>query len=252
MTTPEANLNPLDVFGPSFIAMNDKLGRYEETQRECEQIVALLGLEPGMRILDAGCGFGRTVGAFARMGYEAVGVDISPAVIEEARRRNPEGRYLVHDLTRRLPDELGRFDAIVNLYSSFGYGRTVADDQAVLETWHAALRPGGRLVMELSDVERSIHRLGPMGTVVEREDNGVRERLVLDPETRILHVTYTSAGRSVDVATRYFTGDELHAMVERAGFHDVARYGGFDRRPKRPEDRLVLVATRGGGEEARA
>lgn len=258
MSEPAANLNPLDVFGASFIAMNDKLGRYEETERECEQIVALLGLEPGMRILDAGCGFGRTVGAFARMGYEAVGVDISPAVIAEARRRNPDGRYLVHDLTRPLPHDVGPFDAVVNLYSSFGYGRTVDDDQAVLATWRAALRPGGRLVMELSDVERSIHRLGPMGTVVEREANGVHERLVLDPQTRILHVTYTSEGRSVDVATRYYTGEELQEMVERAGFRDVARYGGFDRRPKRPQDRLIVVATRpseapaDGGERGRA
>jgi hypothetical protein len=112
----------------------------------------------------------------------------------------------------------------------------------VLETWHAALKPGGKLVMELSDVERSIARLGPMGTVVEREDNGVHERLVLDPDTRILHVRYSAEGRSLDVDTRYFEGDELQAMVERAGFRDVARYGGFDGHPKQPEDRLVLVA----------
>jgi SAM-dependent methyltransferase len=237
------NLNPLDVFGPSFIAMNDKLGRYEETQRECEQIVALLGLAPGASILDAGCGFGRTVGAFTKMGYDATGVDVSPAVIAEARKRNPEGTYLVHDLTQSLPPGVGPFDAIVNVYSSFGYGKTIEDDQAVLETWHAALEPGGKLVMELSDVERSVHRLGPMGTVVEREDNGVHERLVLDPETQILHVTYTAQGSSVDVDTRYFTGGELQAMVELAGFRDVRRYGGFDGSPKRPEDRLILAAT---------
>ena len=83
------NLNQLDVFGAAFIAMSDKLGRYEETRAECEQIVALVGLQPGARILDAGCGFGRTVGVLQGMGFEAVGVDISPAVIEEARTRNP-------------------------------------------------------------------------------------------------------------------------------------------------------------------
>lgn len=237
------NLNDLDAFGAAFIALNDKLGRYEETQRECEQIVALLDLAPGARILDAGCGFGRTVGAFAKLGYDATGVDISPAVIEQARERNPEGTYLVHDLTRRLPAELGRFDAVVNVYSSFGYGKTIEDDQAVLETWHEALEPGGGLVMELSDVERSLHRLGPAGTVVDREDNGVHEHLWLDPETHVLHVRYTSGETSIDVDTRYFTGDELEGMVRRAGFSDVRRYGGFDGAPKRPEDRLVLVAT---------
>ena len=232
MSDEVENLNELDAFGAAFIAMSDKLGRYEETEQECRDIATLLSLEPGARVLDAGCGFGRSVGALARLGYEAVGVDISPAVIAEAERRNPGPAYLVHDLTRPLPAEVGRFDAIVNLYSSFGYGVTRADDQAVLETWNAALKPGGTL-----------HRLGPLGTVVDREDNGVHEHLYVDPETRVLHVTYTAEGRSIEVETRYYTADELQAMVEQAGFGEVARYGGFDAHPKQPEDRLVLVAT---------
>lgn len=236
------NLNELDAFGLAFIAMSDKLGRYEETQRECEQIVALLGLQPGARILDAGCGFGRTVGALGEMGFEAVGVDISPAVIAEAERRNPGPTYLVHDLTRPLPDAVGRFEAIVNLYSSFGYGATIEDDAAVLRTWHAALAPGGALVMELSDLERSQARLGPLGTVVDREDDGVREHLYVDPDTHVLHITYTMGEQTLDVDTRLYEAGELATMVELAGFHDVRRYGGFDGHPKQPTDRLVLVA----------
>jgi SAM-dependent methyltransferase len=236
------NLNELDAFGAAFIAMSDKLGRYEETQRECAQIAELLGLEPGARILDAGCGFGRTVGVLRDMGFDAVGVDISPAVIEEARRRNPGPGYLVHDLTQPLPDEVERFDAIVNVYSSFGYGATVEDDAKVLRTWHGALKPGGALVMELSDIERSQARLGPLGTVVDREDDGVHEHLYVDPETHVLHITYTMGESTLDVDTRLYEAGELAAMVADAGFHDVARYGGFDGHPKQPTDRLVLVA----------
>jgi len=237
------NLNDVDAMGGAFIAMSDKLGRYEDTRRECEQIVALVGLEPGARILDAGCGFGRTVGVFAELGYDAVGVDISPAVIEEARRRNPGPEYLVHDLTEPLAPAVERFDAIVNVYSSFGYGATVEDDTAVLRTWHDALKPGGALVMELSDIERSQARLGPLGTVVDREDDGVHEHLWCDPETHILHVRYTAAdGQTLDVDTRLYEAGELARMVEAAGFRDVARYGGFDAHPKQPADRLVLVA----------
>jgi SAM-dependent methyltransferase len=236
------NLNELDAFGPAFIAMSDKLGRYEETRLECEQIAELLGLEPGARVLDAGCGFGRTVGVLQELGYDAVGVDISPAVIAEAEKRNPGPTYLVHDLTQPLPEEIARFDAIVNVYSSFGYGETREDDAAVLRTWHAALRQGGALVMELSDIERSQARLGPLGTVVDREDDGVHEHLWVDPETHVLHVRYTLGDDTLDVDTRLYEAGELAAMVEQAGFRDVQRYGGFDGHPKQPTDRLVLVA----------
>jgi SAM-dependent methyltransferase len=241
-TEDRGNLNEPDTFGATFIAASDKLGRYEETQRECEQIVALLALKPGARILDAGCGFGRTVGVLRDMGFDAVGVDISPAVIEEARTRNPGPGYLVHDLTQPLPSEIERFDAIVNVYSSFGYGATVEADAAVLHTWHDALKTGGALVMELSDIERSQARLGPLGTVVDRENDGVHEHLYVDPETHVLHITYTMDGRTFDVDTRLYEAGELAAMVEKAGFHVVARYGGFDAHPKQPTDRLVLVA----------
>jgi len=236
------NLNEPDAMAAAFIAMSDKLGRYEETERECEQIVALLGLAPGARVLDAGCGFGRTVGVLDAMGYDAVGVDISPAVIAEAQRRNPGPAYLVHDLTQPLPEEVERFDAIVNVYSSFGYGATVEDDAAVLRTWHAALKPGGALVMELSDIERSQARLGPLGTVVDREDDGVHEHLWVDPDTHVLHVRYTADGQTLDVDTRLYEAGELAEMVAAAGFGEIARYGGFDGHPKQPTDRLVLVA----------
>ena len=236
------NLNPVDVFGPLFIEMSEKLGRYDATTEEAEAIVALLELAPGAKVLDAGCGFGRTAGALARIGIDATGVDISPVVIAEAERSNPGPRYLVHDLTQPLPDEVGPFDAVVNVYSSFGYGKTIRDDLAVLKTWRAALKPGGRLVMELSDMERSIARLGPPGTVVERESGGVREHLFIDPQTSILHVTYTLGDRSTEVLTRYYEADDLVALVRQAGFDEIERHGGFDRRPKRPEDRLVLTA----------
>lgn len=236
------NLNDVDAMGPAFIAVSDALGRYEETRRECEQIAQLVGLAPGARVLDAGCGFGRTVGVLRELGFDAVGVDISPAVIAEAQQRNPGPEYLVHDLTQPLPAEVERFDAIVNVYSSFGYGATVADDEAVLRTWHDALKPGGALVMELSDIERSEARLGPLGTVVDREDDGVHEHLWCDPETHILHVRYTTDGHTLDVDTRLYEAGELVAMVEAAGFRDVRRYGGFDAHPKQPTDRLVLVA----------
>jgi SAM-dependent methyltransferase len=241
MSTPE-NLNPVDVFGPIFIEMNERLGRYDATTEEAEAIVALLGLEPGAQVLDAGCGFGRTAGALSRIGVDATGIDISPVVIAEAERTNPGPRYVVHDLTRPLPEGVGPFDAVVNVYSSFGYGKTIRDDLEVLKTWRAALKDGGRLVMELSDLERSIARLGPPGTVVDREDNGVHEHLFIDPQTSVLHVTYTFGGRSTEVLTRYYEADDLVSLVGQAGFAQVERYGGFDKRPKTPEDRLVITA----------
>lgn len=240
-TTTGLASNELDTFGPGFMEISDRLGRYDTTEQDAREAVALLGLAPGARVLDAGCGFGRFAAALMELGCDVTGIDISPAAIAEARRRCPGPAYVVGDLTQELV--LGPFDAIVNVFSSFGYGASVAEDQRVLDGWHRMLAPGGRLLMELSDVERSRARLGGIGVTVERVTNGVTEILRCDPETHVLHIRYELGEHALEVDTRLYEGDELVEMVERAGFGELRRLGGFDGRPKSPEDRLVLVAT---------
>jgi SAM-dependent methyltransferase len=232
--------NERDTFGPGFMEISDRLGRYDTTEDDARQAVALLGLQPGAKVLDAACGFGRFAGALLALGCDVVGVDISPAAIAEARRRCPGPDYVVGDLTQPLG--LGSFDAIVNVFSSFGYGATVEDDQRVLDGWKRMLRPGGQLLMELSDLERSQARLGGIGVTVTRETNGVTEILRCDPDTHVLHIRYELREHELEVETRLYWADELERMVAAAGFRDVRRYGGFDGRPKQPDDRLVLVA----------
>lgn len=241
-TTPDRILNEVDAFDRAFIDLNDRLGRYDDTDKDAAEIAALLELAPGARVLDAACGTGRMGAALQALGYSVVGVDISREVIAEAERRSPGPQYLVADLTKPL--ELEPFDAVVNTYSSWGYGKTVADDQQMLCVWAGALKPGGRLLMELSDLERSRHRLGTSGEVVTRVTNGVEEQLWVDWATGVLHVTYSLDGTTVPIEIRMYEREDLQRMVAEAGFRDVLLYGGYDRHEKRPEDRAVVVATR--------
>ncbi len=233
--------NELDTFGPGFIEISDQLGRYDTTEGDAREAVALLGLAPGAKVLDAACGFGRFAAALLALGCEVVGVDISPAAIAEARRRCPGPEYVVGDLSQPLA--LGPFDAIVNVFSSFGYGASVEEDQRVLDGWHRMLKPGGLLLMELSDLERSRARLGGIGVTVQRVTNGVAETLRCDPETHVLHIRYELGEHELEIETRLYDADDLVRRLGAAGFREIRRHGGFDGHPKQPEDRLVLVAS---------
>lgn len=236
-------LNEVDTYGPAYMRVAERLGRYEGNEEEAPLVIDLLGLESGARVLDAGCGLGRFVAALQSEGIDAVGVDISAIAISEAKRVYPGPAYYVADLMQPLPPELRGFDGLVSLSSSFGFGETVAEDEAMLGAYHDALRPGGRMAMELSDLERSRHRLKTDEGVVERETNGVAETLDVDFSTGMLHVHYVYGDDVVDSRIRMYEADQLQRMAEAAGFHDVERYGNFAGGPKRPEDRLVLVAT---------
>jgi SAM-dependent methyltransferase len=241
-TTDERVLNELDTYGPAYMRVAEALGGYEETEQEAAQVVELLGLQPGDLVLDAACGFGRFAAALARHGIDAVGIDISPAAIAEAQRRCPGPRYLVHDLTQPLPEGIGPFDAVVNVYSSFGYGVTEAEDMEMLASLRRALRPGGWLVMQLSDLERSRHRLRSDERPVVRWTNDVKETLTVDFSTGRLHVRYELGDDVVHSRIRMYEREDLMAMFAEVGFVDIQGYGDFSGGPKRPEDRLVLVA----------
>src|ERR1044072_3811999 len=114
---------------------------------------------------------------------------------------------------------------------------------ALLRAFHRDLKPGGRLLMQLSDLERSRYRLKTDEGVVVRDTNGVKETLDVDFSTGMLHVRYELDGEIVDSGIRRDEAEALQRVVEEAGFRDVERYGDFSGAPKRPEDRLVLVAT---------
>lgn len=236
-------LNEVDTYGPAYMRVADQLGRYEGNEQEAPLAIDLLGLRPGDRVLDAGCGMGRFVAALADNGIDAVGVDISEIAIAAAKREHPGPAYYVADLMQSLPSELRGFDGLVSLSSSFGFGETVTDDEAMMRAYHEALRPGGRMAMELSDLERSRHRLKTDEGVVERETNGVRETLDVDFSTGMLHVRYVWGEDVVDSRIRMYEADDLERMAAEAGFTGIERYGNFAGGPKRPEDRLVLVGT---------
>jgi SAM-dependent methyltransferase len=237
------HLNETDNYGPAFMRVAAALGEYDATGEDAAAVIRLLDLAPGAQVLDAGCGFGRFTAALQEQGCETVGVDISPAAIAEAERRCPGPTYLVADLTSPLPEGVGPFDALLSMYSSYGYGATVEEDEAMLSAFHRALKPGGRLLMQLSDLERSRFRLRTDEGVVVRETNGVTETLDVDFSTGMLHVRYELDGDVVDSRIRMYEAGDLERMVLDAGFHNVERHGDLTRSPKRPEDRLVLLAT---------
>lgn len=108
-------------------------------------------------VLDIGCGPGRVAEAFARHGRPSLGVDTSPAAVQEARRRGVA--VLERSVFDPLPGE-GRWGAAVLLDGNIGIG---GDPEALLRRIGALLRPGGVLLVEVDPpghgTETSVARL---------------------------------------------------------------------------------------------
>jgi SAM-dependent methyltransferase len=98
----------------------------------------------GPAALDFGCGAGRSTRFLRRLGFSAVGVDVSPAMVEQARRHDPEGDYrLVGDAgPGDLPE--ASFDLAL---AAFTFDNIAGGDAKVrlLSALRALLRPAGVL-----------------------------------------------------------------------------------------------------------
>jgi SAM-dependent methyltransferase len=107
----------------------------------------LLGLKPGASCLDIACGEGSFAAKLAAGHIRVSGLDAAPALVERAKRRLPQGEFLVGD-AQRFPTALrGRdFDAATCILAA----QNIPDAAAVFTETAAALRPGARFVLVLN------------------------------------------------------------------------------------------------------
>ncbi len=168
------------------------------TEQEVEFLVGALALQPGMRVLDVGCGPGRHSLSLARRGMTVVGVDHSPDFVELARgAAEADGlsaEFLELDVRDLAFD--GEFDAAVCLCQG-GFGLLGGHDEpAVFRRIARALVPGGRLALSAFSSAFAVRFL---------EDGET-----FDPATGVLHersVVRDEAGaeREFDLWTTCFT-----------------------------------------------
>ncbi|MEV4807902.1 methyltransferase domain-containing protein [Nonomuraea sp. NPDC049421] len=203
----------------------------------------LLDLRPGLEVLDLACGHGRIAGRLARRGCRVTGLDSSPVFLERARAGG--GADYVHGDMRRLP-WTGRFDRIVCWSTAFGYFSD-SDNQRVLARAAAALKPGGRIAIDLNNYA-AVVRGYQASTVVERDGDLVVERHRLDLETgrNLVERTIVRDGRvrTVPYFVRLFTFPELRHLMLAAGFTSVHAFGAEGGPLTIDSRRMIVVAGR--------
>jgi SAM-dependent methyltransferase len=222
----------------------------EATAAEVDLLVEALGLREGSRVLDLACGHGRHSVELARRGCRVTGVDLSERSLELAVARAAEAgvevRFERADMRRiRFADE---FDAVINMFTAFGYFAEEADDRLVLDRVAAALVPGGALLMEIVNPvsvfgrfeARGWHTLSDGATMLEeRVYDAVRGRF----ETCWTFVGIDGERREHRFSHRAYTAPELAGMAEAAGLAVEHRWGGLDGSElEMASRRIVLVA----------
>jgi SAM-dependent methyltransferase len=240
-----------DTFWETFRDYMFNPARLEQTRAEVDQLVALLKLGSGARVLDLCCGIGRHSLEFARRGFRVTGVDRTARYLEQARdsaaRENLSIEFVRCDMRAFVRREA--FDGALSMFTSFGYFQDASDDLRVARNLYESLQSGAKLTLDLNGKEvvaakfreRDWNRRAD-GTIV------IEERRVLDGWSKLESHWIQLRGterRESTLVVRPYSGVELGTLLREAGFSEVATYGSLAATPyDHRAERLVAVATK--------
>jgi SAM-dependent methyltransferase len=222
-------------FGEDYLHLYEPVLTPDRTQKEVDGIVNLLALPQGSSILDLCCGHGRHAIPLAQRGYRMTGQDLSEVFLRVAEK---EAQALdvhvhwVHGDMRNIPFE-NEFDAVINIFTAFGYFESQDEDQKVLQQVSKALKPGGHFLLE------TVHREGlmrhyaphmisyyPEG-LIELEERSF-DLLTSRNEVQITMIHTDGQRTEYSHSLRVYTLTELVQMLAVAGLQMKAYYGAWD------------------------
>jgi SAM-dependent methyltransferase len=226
----------VDFFRGDYLNVYGHMFTEERAEKESAFVARTLGLKPGASVLDLCCGQGRHSVQLAKRGFKITGLDLNADYLDLANKAAEAAKVKIETVAgdmREIPFE-NKFDAIVNMYSSFGYLESEAEDLKVLESAVKALKGGGQLLLDMLNREWAIDNYiqndwhtGADGTLyVERRD--------LDLATSRMHVHFIVVdpkGRrreSIGHIIRLYTLTEMTRLLERVGMRVTAVLGGFE------------------------
>jgi SAM-dependent methyltransferase len=229
--------------------------RDKDEAASCIQtILSITGLDirhpASISVLDIACGAGRHALELARLGYCVTGNDLSPFLLEEARK---EARNCKLNLQltccdmRQIPGD-GSFDLVVQLFTSFGYFNSKDDDLLVLKKAYEALKHGGWYILDLINPVHLEKTLVPQSSRTTGTLS-VTESRKLENERITKTITITSnLGETLNFreSVRLYGKEEIVSMLEKTGFTIVTITGDYQGKLFSMEEssRMMLFCTK--------
>ncbi|NET90320.1 MAG: class I SAM-dependent methyltransferase [Kamptonema sp. SIO1D9] len=247
-------------FGRRYIEGDNSLDGYlsipqnlnERSQCEIEGVIRLLDLQPKQSILDIPCGYGRHSLGLARQGLRVVGVDINTQELEIAEKHSQgltNVQFIKQDM--RLLNYDQEFDAVVNLFFSFGFFQSEEENFQVLRNFYQALKPGGKFLMH-TDVNIPRILSGQYKLAEIRSLQNGKKLEIIESYDRVSKringqwIFINEDGTKEETSpysVRVYSFAEFSDLCQQAGFQVISGYGDWMGSPlsDRSEDMIVIA-----------
>lgn len=215
---------------------------YREAQIFMDTLTHYLNLPEKAKVLDLACGKGRHSIYLNQLGFNVIGADLSEnSIIEANKNANETLHFQVHDMREPFED---KFDAIFNLFTSFGYFENDEDNLKTLVAIKNSLTEYGFAVIDFMNVNQVIANLVPeeIKTVdgidfhIKRyvNDNHIFKEIDFEDQGQTFHFTEK---------VKALTLDDFQEMMEEAGIYLLDVFGDYKLKKfhKSSSERLIMI-----------
>ncbi len=215
---------------------------HEEAEAFMHNLTNYLNIPEGGKILDLACGKGRHAVYLNSIGYDVTGVDLSENSIKFAKQfENETLHFAVHDMCKPFND---RFDAVFNLFTSFGYFENEKDNLNTIKAIKADLNVVGFGVIDFMNSDYVINNLVPEETKTVEGIEFNLKRFVRDGYI-IKEISFLHEGDDYkyEERVRAFTLADFEDLFEKAGVYLLDIFGDYKLRKfdAQESSRLIMI-----------
>ena len=214
----------------------------EEAQTFMDNITHYLNMPENGTILDLACGKGRHSIYLNKLGYNVTGVDLSENSIAIAKESSNETlQFKTHDMREPMNET---YDAVFNLFTSFGYFDSHQDNIKTLKAIKESINEYGFGVIDFFNADFIIENLVAEET---KEIDGITFHIKRNVENKkiIKEIRFEDKGESFFFTEKVsaFTLADFEAMMEEAGIYLLEIFGDYKLRKfyKSQSERLILL-----------
>jgi cyclopropane fatty-acyl-phospholipid synthase-like methyltransferase len=223
----------------------------ERDEREAEifldNLLHRIHIPAGSRILDVACGKGRHSLYLNKKGYDVTGYDLSEqSILHNQSMENDTLHFYLHDMRELF--RTNYFDAVFNLFSSFGYFDKQHDNFRCLQSHVSALKKGGLFVLDYFNSEK-VRSLGDQHYVknVDGIDFHIDKKLSGSRVIKKITFNDNNEDHQFEEHVNLFEEKEFQGYFKELGLKLLDTYGDYDLNKFDPKasDRMIFLAEKG-------
>jgi len=215
---------------------------YTEAQSFMDNLTDYLNIPEHGKILDLACGKGRHSVYLNKLGYDVIGADLSEQSIRYAKQfENDSLKFDIHDMSKPYPDT---FDAVFNLFTSFGYFKDQNCNLETIKSIKTELNEFGFGVIDFMNVNYIIENLVAEDVKTVEGIDFHQKRSIKDGYI-IKDISFEADGETYEFQERVsaFTLKDFQTLFEKAGVYLLDIFGDYKLRPyhSKTSERLIMI-----------